>query len=242
MPRPLDRVARAAAASALCAVALVALHSVTTPHGFVDLGSDGPPLSLSSSSSNRLSQLPAQTVQPRSWVTVTVPAKEVKYGSSAKMLPPPEKDPYADFDKEDADDDENPHHIFMSADEAARGAVATWKTGAEAGADEWDDDDDDNSPKYGTTVKVNPRDARTGAYVRYVMGGPPDAQQSDAAKAAEAAAEAKAAEEAALDAEPLLRPPKIACSDRNKLGLDPPPCAVAPAAPTVEEEDDDVYD
>jgi len=232
------RAARAAAASALCAVALVSLHAVSTPHGFVELRA-GPPIPL-----DHFTQLPAQTVQPRSWVSVTVPAKEVQYGSSTEMLPPPEKDPYADFDAVDPNDNENPHHIFMSADEAARGAVATWKTGAEAGADEWADDEDDNSPRYGTTVKVNPRDARNGAYVRYVMGGPADAEQSDDAKAAAAAAKAKADAEAALDEEPLLRPPNIACSNKNPLGLKPPPCEVIEAAQKdgVFEDDDNDYD
>lgn len=93
---------------------------------------------------------------------------------------------------------------------------------------------------------VSPRDARVGAYVRYTMGGPPDAAQSDAAKAAEEAAKAKAAEDAALDAEPLLRPPKINCSDRNPLGLKPPPCNIAPAAQkegdVFDADGDDVYD
>jgi len=51
-------------------------------------------------------------------------------------------------------------------------------------------------------------------------------------------------EEAALDAEPLLRPPKIGCSNKNPLGLKPPPCEVTEAAHKdgVFEDDDDVWD
>lgn len=218
--------------SGFCAGVLVAL-----PNAHTNLRStleQGPPLPLT--------QLPAMTVNPRTWVSITVPAKEVTAGSSTKMLPPPVKDPYADFVKEDANDDENPHHIFMTQAEKDRGAVATWKTGAEADKVE-EDNEDDNSERYRTTITVNPLDARRGAYVRYVQGGPPGVQESDAAKASARAAAEKAKEEAALDDEPLLRPPKIGCTNRNPLGLDPPPCVIAPAEKKdgVFEDDDDVY-
>jgi hypothetical protein len=214
----------------LCAGVLVALPGADNRTAL-----EGPPLPLT--------QLPAMTVNPRAWVSVTVPGKEVKWGSSTEMLQPPVKDPYADFDKEDANDDENPHHIFMTQAEKDRGAVATWKKGAEADKVE-EDDEDDNSERYSTKVTVNPLDARRGAYVRYVQGSPLGVEETDAAKAAARAAADKAREEAELDEEPLLRPPKIGCTDRNPLGLDPPPCAIAPAEQQDGsfEEDDDVYD
>ena len=139
-----SRSSRALAASVivsgLCAVLLVSLQSLPAPHGYVALRSEGPPLPLT--------VLGAMRVQPRSWVSVTVPPKETMFGSTAKMLPPPEKDPYASFDEADENDDENPHHIFMSQKEADRGAVATWKTGDEAGHDDFVDDEDDNSEQY----------------------------------------------------------------------------------------------
>ena len=252
-------IAGGAVATGLCAVLLVALHALPAPHGFVAvLQRDraiprGWHAGLARGAPQRLlleplrgvpvTQLGAIRVQPRSWVSVTVPPKEAQFGSTAELLPPPPEDPYAAFDEVDAADDENPHHITFR-DVMGVGATATWIRGAEAGADGFEDDDDDNAERYRTTVTVSPKDARVGAYVRYTMGGPAGAAQSDAARAAEEAARAREAAEAALDAEPLLRPPKIKCSNANPLGLKPPPCEIA----EVEhkdgefEADDDVYD
>merc|ERR1719263_731659 len=187
-----------------------------------------------------LMQLQSKPVAPRSWVSVSANNNERGSVSIAEV---PFGDKFAAFDTVE-DDGENPHHIFMTQREADRGAVARWKTGAEAGKVEFVDDEDDNSPKYGTTVRVSPKDARVGAYVRYTRGAPPGTVESDAAQAAQRAAQEQEAAEAALDAEPLLRPPKIVCSDRNALGLNPPPCAVAPAAQkdSVLEVEDNVYD
>ena len=36
-----------------------------------------------------VTQLGAMRVQPRSWVAVTVPPKETRFGSTAELLPPP---------------------------------------------------------------------------------------------------------------------------------------------------------
>jgi len=103
--------AGAVTVSGLCAVLLVSLHAMPVPHGYVL--QEGPPLPLT--------QLPATTLQPRSWVSVTLPPKETMHGSSAAVLPPPSKDPYANFNTEDPADDENPHHIFMSQKEKDKG-------------------------------------------------------------------------------------------------------------------------
>ena len=270
-PRRLRVLAGGAVATGLCAVLLVSLHALPAPHGFIttlerDARRGWPaqrgwparsagaqlllePLLGSGTGARRprawrpVTQLGAMRVQPRSWVAVTVPPKETRFGSTAELLPPPPADPYAAFDAVDAEDDENPHHITFR-DVMGVGATGTWVRGAEAGADDFEDDDDDNAEQYRTTVTVSPKDARVGAYVRYTMGGPPDAAQSDAARAEQEAARAREAEEAELDAEPLLRPPKIKCSNANPLGLKPPPCEIAPAEHKdgVFEEDDDVYD
>jgi hypothetical protein len=174
-------------------------------------------------------------LQPRSWVSVTLTPKAVQSGGgTAELLPPPQKDPYMPAAEENT---EKPlHHITANP---GRG-TATWNYGADAGRDDFEDRDD-GSFNY-NFVTVSPKDARTGAYVRYIMGGPPGAVQSDAAKAAEAAAKSKAAANAALDAEPLLRPTKIFCSAASHPdGAKPPPCEVVKAVPNLEM-DDDVYD
>lgn len=168
-------------------------------------------------------------VEARPWVTLTVPG-DTTYGENYVKVLDSTNDPYASLE-DGSMGDENPHHIYMSQKEADRGAVATWKRGAAAGRDDSEDgdDDDDNAPKYSVTVSVNPVDARRGAYVRYTRGAPPGTLPSDAAKAAAGAEAAAAAKEADRDAEPLLRPVQVGCSDANPLGLDPPPCAVVPA-------------
>ncbi len=250
--RPLRAIAGGAVATGLCAVLMVSLHELPAPHGFVaTLQRDAPrgwpvrrdqaQLLLEPLRAVPVTQLGAMRVQPRSWVAVTVPPKETRFGSTAELLPPPPTDPYAAFDADD--DDENPHHITFR-DVLGVGATGTWIRGADVGADDFEDDDDDNAELYRTTVTVSPKDARVGAYVRYTMGGPPDAAQSDAARAEQEAAQAREAAEAALDGEPLLRPPKVSCSNTNPLGLKPPPCEIAPADRKDEEfeVDDDVYD
>ena len=172
-----------------------------------------------------------KSLQPRSWVSVTLTPKAAQFGGgTVKLLPPPQKDSY------DEKIETPLHHITANP---GRG-TATWKYGADAGKDDYEDKDD-GSFNY-NFVTVSPKDARVGAYVRYVMGGPPGAVQSDAAKAAEAAAKAKAAAHAALDAEPLLRPTKIFCTtSQHSDGAKPPPCEVVQAVPDLEL-DDDVYD
>ena len=173
-------------------------------------------------------------IQPRSWVSVTLTPKSAQSGVTVELLPPPQKDPYRPA--ADAQIEIPLHHITANP---GRG-TATWKYGADAGKDDFEDKDD-GSFNY-NFVTVSPKDARTGAYVRYIMGGPPGAVQSDAAKAAEAAAKSKAAANAALDAEPLLRPAKIFCTTaQHPDGAKPPPCEVVKAVPDLEM-DDDVYD
>lgn len=179
-------------------------------------------------------QLGAKTLQPRSWVSITFAPKAAQSGATANMLPPPQKDPYLQDAEEKT---QKPfHHITANP---GRG-TANWKYGADVGKDDFEDNDNDDF-NY-NFVTVSPKDARVGAYVRYVLGGPPGAVQSDAAMAAEAGAKAKAAADAALDAEPLLRPTKIFCSAaQHPDGAKPPPCEVVKAVPEVDMADD-VYD
>ena len=105
------------------------------------------------------------------------------------------------------------------------------------------DDEDENSPKFGSTVSVSPKDARVGAYVRYVSGAPPGVAQSDDAKSAEDAAKQAANKEAARDPD-RDEGAIIACNlTPEQMALDPPPCKVFPSKQTNEKEpEQDLYE
>ena len=199
----------------------------------IALRSEGPPLPLI--------QLPAINFKPRPWVHVSATAKEVDKGAQMTMKNAPKFGTTAAIDQKPADGIESdalPHIFFV--DKTKKGATAIWKTGAEAGKDNFVDDEDENSPKFGSTVSVSPKDARVGAYVRYVSGAPPPGvAQSDDAKSAEDAAKQAAAKEAARDPN-RDEGARIACNlTPEQMTLDPPPCKVFPSKKTNEKEQEE---